>query len=361
MNSERLCRVLDTMKKDGIEQMVITNPHSIHYLAGHYEEPYERFWAFYLNQDGRHSLIANRLFTLDEVTGTEILWYEDGEDGVEVLNTCIDHQKPLGVDDGMTAKFLLRLMELNAASGYKLSSCCMDSVRAHKDKDEQDRMRRASAVNDAAMAEFKKLIRPGVSEKEIVDQMLAIYKKLGGEKFSFSPSVGFGGNAANGHHEPDDTVLKYGDCVLFDVGCVADGYCSDMTRTFFFGEAKEEHRQVYETVLKAQKAAEAAIRPGVPLQEIDQVARDIIAKAGYGKYFTHRLGHFIGREVHEKGEVSSASPLAAEPGMIFSIEPGIYIPNEVGVRIEDLVLVTEDGVEILNHYPKELQIVASEL
>ena len=360
MNGERLNRVIETMKKEGIEQMVITNPHSIHYLTGHYEEPYERFWAFYLNQNGGHSLIANRLFTLDEVTGTEILWYEDGEDGVELLNTRIDHQKSLGVDDGMTARFLLRLMELKAAPEYKLSSGCMDTVRAHKDKEEQDKMRHASAINDAAMAEFEKLIRPGVSEKGIVDQMLEIYRRLGGEKFSFSPSVGFGGNAANGHHEPDDTVLKYGDCVLFDVGCVADGYCSDMTRTFFYGEVKDSHRLVYETVLKAQRAAEAAIRPGVPLKDIDQLARDIITEAGYGEYFTHRLGHFIGREVHEKGEVSSASPLIAEPGMVFSIEPGIYIPGEVGVRIEDLVLVTEDGVEILNHYTKELQVIPSE-
>ena len=357
MNGERLKRVTEEMKNQGIEQMVITNPYSIHYLTGHYEEPYERFWAFYLNQKGEHCLIANRLFTLDEVSGTEILWYEDGEDGVEALNTRVDHQKPLGVDDGMTAKFLLRLMELEAAPEYKLSSCCMDTVRAHKDKDEREKMKHVSAVNDAAMAEFKKLIQPGVSEKEIVDQMLSIYKRLGGEKFSFNPSVGFGANAANGHHEPDDTVLKYGDSVLFDVGCVADGYCSDMTRTFFFGEVSEDHRRVYETVLKAQEAAEAAVHPGVPLKDIDRIARDIITEAGYGPYFTHRLGHFIGREVHEKGEVSSATSLVAEPGMVFSIEPGIYLPNDVGVRIEDLVLVTEDGAEILNHYTKELQII----
>ena len=109
--------------------------------------------------------------------------------------------------------------------------------------------------------------------------------------------------------------------------------------------------------MKAQLAAEAVIRPGVPLREVDKAARDVIADAGYGEYFTHRLGHFIGYEVHEAGDVSQASDIIAKPGMIFSIEPGIYLPGKVGVRIEDLVLVTEDGVEILNHYPKELQIV----
>lgn len=360
MNEERLNRVIQKMKAENIDQMVITNPHAIYYLVGHYEEPWERFWAFYVNRSGSHSLIANRLFTLDEVSGTEILWYEDGEDGVELLNTRIDHQSPLGVDDGMAARFLLRMMELKAAPEYKLSSDCIDYVRAHKDKEEQEKMRHASAVNDAAMEEFKKLIRPGVTEKELAGQMLAIYQRMGGESFSFSPSVGFGGNAACGHHEPDDTLIKEGDCVLFDVGCVADGYCSDMTRTFFFGEVSDEHRKVYETVLKAQKAAEAAIRPGIPLKNIDKIARDIITEAGYGTYFTHRLGHFVGIEVHEKGDVSPSSPLVAEEGMIFSIEPGIYLPDDVGVRIEDLVLVTKDGAELLNHYSKELQVVTTE-
>ncbi len=357
MNSERLQRVLEEMDKTGIEQMVITNPHSINYLAGHYEEPWERFWALYLNKNGGHRLIANRLFTLDEVSGIEILWYEDGQDGAALLNTCIDHEKELGVDDGMMARFLLRLMELKAAVGYRTASVCMDTVRAHKDEEEKEKMRRASAINDAAMAEFKQLIRPGVTEKQVAEQLLDIYRSLGADGYSFTPLVGFGANAACGHHEPDDTELKYGDCVLLDVGCIADGYCADMTRTFFFGEVSEEHRQVYETVLKAQLAAEAVIRPGVPLSEVDRTARDIIAGAGYGEYFTHRLGHFIGSEVHEKGDVSPSSPLVAEPGMIFSIEPGIYLPGDMGVRIEDLVMVTDDGVQLLNHYTKELQVI----
>lgn len=130
-----------------------------------------------------------------------------------------------------------------------------------------------------------------------------------------------------------------------------------MTRTFFFGEPDEESRRVYETVLRAQLAAEAAIRPGVPLREVDGIARNIIGEAGYGSYFTHRLGHFIGYDVHEAGDASPASEIIAEPGMIFSVEPGIYLPDRVGVRIEDLVLVTEDGVRVLNHYPKELTVI----
>lgn len=357
MKAQRMKRVLEEMKKAGVEQMVITNPYAIYYLAEHFENPGERFWALLVKADGRHTLIANRLFVIPRMEEIEVLWYKDGEDGTALLSQVTDPKKPLGIDETMAARFLLPLMDRGAGSAYVLSSQCVDRVRARKDQEEMEKMRSSSAVNDQAMEQFKKLIHPGVTERQVADQLLSIYQSLGGESHSFPPIVAFGANAAVGHHEPDDTVLKPGDCVLFDVGCVRKGYCSDMTRTFFYGSADEEQKKVYETVKQAQLAAEAAIAPGVPLCDIDRIARRVIEEAGYGEYFTHRLGHFIGMEEHEKGDVSLASDLVAEPGMIFSIEPGIYLPGKVGVRIEDLVLVTEDGVEILNHYSKELEIL----
>lgn len=357
MNDTRVEKVLQEMEREGLTQLLVTDPTSVFYLTGHYEEPWERFWALYLNRNGNHKLVSNRLFSLPEVNGVDILWYADGESGVEKLVPFLSREKSLGVDGVTRAKFLLELMGLDAAAGYTDATEVMKQVRARKDAFEQQKMTEVSLINDAAMERFKGLIRPGVTERDVADQMLAIYKELGADDYSFTPLVGFGANAANGHHGPDDTALKEGDCVLFDVGCKKDGFCADMTRTFFFGDADEEGRRVYDTVRKAQLAAEAAIRPGVPLREIDRIARELIADAGYGPYFTHRLGHFIGYEVHEAGEASPASDMTAEPGMIFSVEPGIYLPGRVGVRIEDLVLVTEDGVQILNHYPKELQIV----
>ena len=175
--------------------------------------------------------------------------------------------------------------------------------------------------------------------------------------YSFTPLVAFGANAADPHHEPDGTVLKAGDCVLFDVGCVRDGYCSDMTRTFFYREISEHSRQIYEIVRRANEAAEALVCPGVRLCELDAAARDLITAEGYGPQFNHRLGHFIGLKEHEFGDVSSAFVWPVEPGMIFSIEPGIYLAGDIGVRIEDLVLVTETGVQILNRYPHTLEII----
>ena len=187
--------------------------------------------------------------------------------------------------------------------------------------------------------------------------MCAIYKELGTEGPSFGPLVSFGANAAIGHHKPDGTVLKDGDCVLFDVGCKKNSYCSDMTRTFFYKSASEKGREVYEIVKKANLAAQAVMKPGMKFCEIDKVARDIITEAGYGPYFTHRLGHCIGIEVHDAGDVSSANQDVVQEGMIFSCEPGIYLPGELGVRIEDLMLITADGAVSLNRDSKEMEII----
>ena len=171
----------------------------------------------------------------------------------------------------------------------------------------------------------------------------------------FSPR--FGANAADPHHSPDGTVLKPGQCVLFDIGCVKDGYCSDMTRTYYFKTVGAKDREIYEITRRANESAEAAMKPGVRYCDLDGIARKVIADAGYGPYFTHRLGHSIGQQGHEWGDVSSANTERVRPGNVFSCEPGIYLPGETGVRIEDLCLITETGVQILNRVPKELQII----
>lgn len=357
MQQERLERTLQEMQKLGFQQMVVTDPASLLYLTDHYEEPIERFWALFLQMNGEPKLVANRLFSLQEVEGVELLWYADGESGPACLLPYIDATVPLGIDGNMKARFLLEWMESKAANAFVDASGVMQRVRARKDESEQQRMREASRINDLAMDEFRKLIYAGITERELAEQMLGIYRSLGADGYSFEPLVGFGANAANGHHSPDQSVLQPGQCVLLDVGCKKDGFCADMTRTFFLGEPGEESRRVYETVLRAQQKAEGMIRPGVPLSQVDRAAREVIGEAGYSPYFTHRLGHFIGLDVHEPGDLSPHSELVAEPGMIFSIEPGIYLPGKVGVRIEDLVLVTETGVEVLNHYPKELCVL----
>lgn len=357
MKENRVVRIMAALQEMGLHQMLIVDPMSIYYLTGVYVEPFERFYGLYLREGRQPVLFLNNLFTVPQEIGAEKVWYSDTDPITDIVADYLDSTALLGVDKDLKARFLMPLMEKKAAAGFVNSSLAVDQTRGIKDAEEQEKMRVASAINDQAMAKFKELIHEGITEKEVADQMLKIYMNLGADGYSFTPIVSFGANAADPHHEPDDTVLKTGDCVLFDVGCIKDSYCSDMTRTFYYKEADDRHRQIYETVRAANEAAIKRIRPGVPLCELDLAARKLITDQGYGPNFNHRLGHFIGLGEHEFGDVSSTNTQKAEPGMIFSIEPGIYLTDDTGVRVEDLVLVTEDGCEVLNHYPKELQII----
>lgn len=357
MKKERLDKIITKLKENGVSQMLICDPASIFYLTGRMINPGERFLALLIKDNGDNKLFINSLFTVPEDLGVEKVWFCDEDDPCAIAAEYIDGDKTLGVDKNLPARFLLRLMELNSARDYKNTSVCVDTVRACKDSEETVLMREASRVNDEAIRELITRVRAGMTERELASNLKEIYASLGAYEYSFDPLVGFGECAAIGHYEAGNTTLCEGDCILIDMGCIKDGYCSDMTRTFFYKTVSDEHKKIYEIVLKAQKAAEAMIKPGVRFCDIDKAARDIIEQAGYGDKFTHRLGHSIGIECHEFGDVSSANENVVEEGMIFSIEPGIYIEGDVGVRIEDLVLVTNDGVEILNHFDKSLQII----
>ena len=357
MNTERLQRILQKLKEKNLSQMIISDPLAIYYLTGRLIDPGERLLALYISQSGNNRIFINNLFTVPEDLGVEKVRFSDTDDSIALLAEALTPGEALGIDKIFPARFLLPLMERASASSYVLSSVCVDEVRACKDEEEKEKMRASSRVNDAAMARFREMVHEGVTEKDVAAHMLEIYQELGAEAYSFPPLVGFGPNAANGHHEPDDTVLKAGDCIVIDMGCKKARYCSDMTRTYFCKEAPAEYAAIHDLVRSANELAESMIRPGVPLCDLDKAARDHIAAAGYGEYFTHRLGHFIGQNDHEKGDVSSANHNLAKPGMIFSIEPGVYLPGKFGVRVEDLVLVTEDGCEVLNHVDKHWKTV----
>ena len=356
MNS-RMRNVCCRMEKAGLTQLLVTDPWSIYYLTGKLFQPGERFLGLLLKESGDHRIFINRLFPAPGELGAEKVWFSDTDECMAVVAGYVDPGKSLGIDKMMPARFLLELMERKAADGYRNGSFCVDDTRGCKEPDEQEKMIRASLLNDQAMALFRALVRPGLTEAEAARRVREIYGELGAEGVSFTPIVSFGANAADPHHEPDDTVLKEGDCVLFDVGCRLEGYCSDMTRTFFYRTVSPEQRKVYETVLEANLAAEARMGPGVRFCDLDAAARQVIDRAGYGPFFTHRLGHSIGLEVHEPGDVSAVNTNTAQPGRVFSCEPGIYLPGRFGVRIEDLCMITPQGVMVLNRYPKELDII----
>lgn len=356
MEQERIQRVLQAMKQRGLSQMIVCDPESVDYLTGVYVAPFERLFALYLQADGGHVFFLNKLFAVPE-TPIEKVWFTDTDDAIGLVAQRVRAGEPLGIDKEWTARFLLPLMERLPGTPCVLASDCVDGVRARKDEKEQELMRQSSRINDQVMERAAAYIREGMTERQVADYLTAQYSDLGCEGLSFSPIVSFGANAADPHHMPDDTVLRAGDCIVLDIGGKKAGYCSDMTRTYFCKTASEQHRAIHDLVRKANEAAEALVRPGVPLCDLDKAARDVISQAGYEEYFTHRLGHFIGRTDHEQGDVSSANTALAQEGMVFSIEPGVYLPGEMGVRVEDLVLVTKDGCQVLNQVEKRWQLI----
>jgi len=360
MNQQRIGRVLEGLRNRGMSQALVCDPLSIWYLTGYYTEPYERFLALYLTNRTdapTATLFCNRLFPDASSCCDDVVLFSDTDDPVPLVTAACDPASPLGVDKDLAARWLLPLMDAGAASAYLLASDVVDGVRSIKDERERKLMREASRINDEAMKWLAAQVHEGVTEEQIASGLIGEYRRLGAQDHSFTPIVSFGANAADPHHEPDQTVFHRGDMVLFDVGCTYQWYCSDMTRTFFTAEPTAHQLEVYQTVRRANEAAEAIVRPGVTFAEIDLTARRIIEEAGYGPYFTHRLGHQIGLVDHEPGDVSSSHDEPVQVGQCFSIEPGIYLPGDIGVRIEDLVIVTEDGCEVINHYPHDVCVL----
>ena len=359
MNQSRIEKIMAGMKAAGLSQALLSDPFTLMYLTGDRFNPGERFLALLLREGEKPALFLNRLFLAPGVDADFIVSYDDSERGALKTLPLLDKNAPLGIDKRLAAEFLLELQENAAASAYVNVSPCVDSVRAVKDADEVARVEYAARLNDEVMLRIKNEVREGVTELELADKLDRIYRELGAQELSFPSIVCFGANAADPHHSPDGTALKEGDCVLFDIGGVWNDYCSDMTRTYYYKRVSDRDREVYETVLRANLAAEALMKPGVRFCDLDAEARNVIEAAGYGKYFTHRLGHSIGLQCHEQGDVGPVNTETAKPGNIFSCEPGIYLPGETGARIEDLCLVTENGVKILNQAPKELEIIGA--
>ncbi|HJF39763.1 M24 family metallopeptidase [Thomasclavelia spiroformis] len=357
MNKERIDGVIANMKEAGLDYLLISEPSSIDYLIDYVNNPGERMYVLMLGTKGDHKLFFNKLFFVDKDLGIDIVWHSDVDDATQTIVDNLKDAKKIGVDKHWSANFLLDLMEKLPDVKFVNGSKCVDYKRMVKDDHEQQLMIEASRINDQAIHEVIHQVSLGLSELEVAAKLGDIYSEFGGEGNSFDAIIAYGANGANPHHENDDSRLKPGDSIIIDMGCKYQGYCSDMTRTVFYKEVSQEAKEVYELVKAANEAAEAMIKPGVRLCDIDKTARDLITKAGYGKEFNHRLGHFIGKDVHEYGDVSVNFDLEVQEGMIFSIEPGVYLPGKFGVRIEDLVLVTKDGCKVLNSYTKDLIVI----
>jgi len=264
----------------------------------------------------------------------------------------------LGVD-GMTMRVSewLALSRLEPTLKVKAVERNLLRIRARKEAEEIGAIRRAIEVSEAALERLLPELRPGLTEREIARKLEGALDDAGSEGLAFPTLVQTGPNSALPHGAPGVRPLGEGESLLIDFGGVKDGYPADITRTFCLGAPKGELARVYEAVLEANQAAIAAVKPGVAMGEIDRAAREVIAGAGYGERFIHRTGHGLGLEVHESiPQIAAGVEAPLEPGMVFTVEPGVYLPGFGGVRIEDDVLVTQTGAEVLTSFPRSLEL-----
>jgi Xaa-Pro aminopeptidase len=283
--------------------------------------------------------------------------WSDGSDPYAASAKLLDPRGKYAISDSAWAMHVLGLQEALPESEYVSMTSTLPMLRAVKDADELERLAAAGAAADASFEQIRPVRFAGRPESEVAADLAGFLREHGHSEVDFTV-VGSGPNGANPHHEFGERVIEEGDMVVLDFGGIKDGYGSDTTRTVHVGEPDDDEREVYEVVRQAQQTGFEAVRPGIECQEIDRAARRVITDAGYGEQFIHRTGHGIGLTTHEPPYMVEGDMNRLEPGMCFSIEPGIYLTGRFGVRIEDIVTVTDDGGRRFNNTSHELQIVA---
>ncbi|MGB8955487.1 MAG: Xaa-Pro peptidase family protein [Tumebacillaceae bacterium] len=359
----RLSRIREWMKEKGIGVTLVTSPFNVVYLTGFFCNPHERFMALCLQADGGATLFVPTLEkeAAEQSGFAHIVTVSDTDDPMDKVREVVGSapQGPLAVEkQHMT---VARYEQLQTVFGKGESVAAEDllvDMRLRKDEAELAIMKRAAEIADRAVEAGIRAIEIGKTEQELVAVVEETMKALGATGPSFKTMVLAGEKSALPHGVPGDRAIQQGDFVLFDLGAIYQGYCSDITRTVVVGEPSDEQVAIYEAVLSANLAGIAATKPGLPAKVVDMAARETIGAFGFGEYFTHRVGHGLGIEVHEHPSMHGNNEQPMVPGMVFTIEPGVYVPGLGGVRIEDDVVVTENGVEILTAYPKELQVIA---
>ncbi|WP_423407647.1 M24 family metallopeptidase [Heyndrickxia sp. MSNUG] len=364
--SERLTALSGWMKESSIDVTFISSPDNVFYLSGFLSDPHERLLAIAVFQDAEPFMICPAMDKENAKNAgwnLEIIGYSDTDDSMELAYNAIKKRVPsikrTAIEkEQLNVERYEKMNSLFSGSAFVSAEEKLRLMRMVKTEDELQKLRKACELADFAIETGVSEISEGKTELDVLAAIEYELKKKGVTQMSFSTMVLTGKNAAAPHGTPGLTKMSKGDLVLFDLGVVMDGYCSDITRTVAFGEITKQQEEIYNTVLKAQLKALDTARVGVTCSDVDLAARNVIEAAGYGEYFPHRLGHGLGVSVHEYPSLTSTNSLLLEKGMVFTAEPGIYVPGVAGVRIEDDVVITEDGIEILTKYPKELVFVS---
>ena len=343
------------LQETGIGAVLVTDPYHLRYLSGFRGGE----GMLYISADMK-VLITDSRYT--EAAGRESDYTVEEESASRRRETIV--RECLGLDGAARVGYEDEDLRCStfAALKEKLPEVAVwvpvkrriSDLRRIKDRRELEALANAEAVGDAAFADILEVLRPGMTEKEAAAELEYRMKQHGADGFSFDTIVASGPNSSMPHAIPTDRPFANGDFVTMDFGCIFDGYCSDMTRTVVIGRADEKQKEIYGTVLRAQEACLAHLRAGITGREADAYARDIIREAGYGERFGHGTGHGVGLFIHEEPRISPNDGTVLQAGMVETVEPGIYLPGFGGVRIEDMVVITEDGCRNLTSSPKEL-------
>src|SRR5512135_3564681 len=366
MSLTRIHRLTQLAEQSKFDCVAITPGPNMHYFTGLSYHQSERPITVFFPAAGGKPAIVVPAFEASKTEHSPIEWqvftYQDGQEPIEAYQAAA---KALGLDgwrigvEALTMRVLeLRLLESTAPKAkFDPAEAIIAQMRMIKDGDEVAAMRKAIAITENALARVLEVIQPGMTERQVSAELTLALLRGGAESLSFEPLIQSGPNSALPHYIVGDRVIHSGDILLLDFGVTVDGYASDITRTYVIGEASAEIKKIYDLVKRANEAGRLAGKPGASGQDIDRAARKVIEDGGYGKYFTHRTGHGLGLEGHEPPYMVEGNAVPLEAGNTYTVEPGIYIPDLGGVRIEDDMLITPNGSESLTTFDRELRVI----
>ncbi len=352
------------MAEQKVDLLAVAPSDDMRYLLGYVPHPDER--PCYLLVDA-----GGAAFVVPSLNATEVaqhvtlptVQYTDAEGPAAALAAAVKAlggraPRQLAVSDTMRADFVLTLQRAHPDAKLALGSVILAPLRMRKSSEEIEVIMRSSRSSDQAVRDARAACRVGVSEREIAEVAQASFKRSGSDEALFT-QVASGPNGAFPHHHSGDRKLRPGDSVTMDFGGRLEGYASELTRMAFVGTPTLRYVEVHRTVEAAVTAGMAAARPGALLKDVDLAARGVIERAGYGQYFTHRVGHGLGLTGHELPSVTHLNTQPIEEGMVFSVEPGVYLPGEFGVRLEEIVYIAKDGAHRLSELPRDVHVIAA--
>lgn len=361
---KRLESIQTYLQNEKIDTAMIIDPANVFYYTGFLSNPHERFMALVIDsKKDQASLFVpaldEEIARNDSIVQTIVPISDEESPFTKLQANLIGDIFTFGLEKkAVNVSRYQHLQETFPKASFIDIQPFIASARMKKSLVEIEKMKNSIQIVERVLAEGIKKVQIGMNEMDLTAELEYLMRKFGAEGPSFSTTVLSGEKSALPHGSPGSRTIENGDFLLIDLGVIKDGYCSDITRTFVIGEASEKQKEIYDIVLQSTNAGLDAIKAGVPLKTFDIAARNVIKEKGYGEYFNNRVGHGLGIEVHEDPSIHENNGDIAERGLLFTIEPGIYIPDYGGVRIEDNVYINEEGkAEVLTSFPKELQIL----